>query len=147
MCIRDRALDGKLMRGPSQCDGEHTTGKEGFQLWMVSAWSAVNGISLGQVKVCLLYTSRLRVSVCGTGTLKIKFSGFSWEYAYTHYWIAVSYTHLFGKRDPHFSVSWRYFPPIQKQGLIYHSLFWQEDRKSTRLNSSHSGESRMPSSA
>ncbi len=45
------AIDGKLMRGPSQCDGEHTTGKEGFKLWMVSAWSAVNGISLGQVKV------------------------------------------------------------------------------------------------
>ena len=30
-----------------------------------------------------------------------------------------------------------------------HSALWpeQEDRKSTRLNSSHSGESRMPSSA
>jgi len=40
------AIDGKLMRGPSQCDGEHTTGKEGFKLWMVSAWSAANGISL-----------------------------------------------------------------------------------------------------
>ena len=39
------------MRGPSQCDGEHTRGKEGFKLWMVSAWSAANGISLGQVKV------------------------------------------------------------------------------------------------
>ena len=25
------AIDGKLMRGPSQCDGEHTTGKEGFK--------------------------------------------------------------------------------------------------------------------
>ena len=37
------AIDGKLMRGPSQCDGEHTTGKEGFKLWMVSAWSAANG--------------------------------------------------------------------------------------------------------
>lgn len=45
------AIDGKLMRGPSQCDGEHTRGKEGFKLWMVSAWSAANGISLGQVKV------------------------------------------------------------------------------------------------
>lgn len=45
------AIDGKLMRGPSKCDAEHTTGKEGFKLWMVSAWSASNGISLGQVKV------------------------------------------------------------------------------------------------
>ena len=45
------AIDGKLMRGPSQCDGEHTRGKEGFKLWMVSAWSSANGISLGQVKV------------------------------------------------------------------------------------------------
>ena len=24
-------IDGKLMRGPSQCDGEHTRGKEGFK--------------------------------------------------------------------------------------------------------------------
>lgn len=45
------AIDGKLMRGQSQCDGENTTGKEGFKLWMVSAWSAANGISLGQMKV------------------------------------------------------------------------------------------------
>lgn len=45
------AIDGKLMRGPSKCDDEHTTGREGFKLWMVSAWSAANGISLGQVKV------------------------------------------------------------------------------------------------
>jgi len=45
------AIDGKLMRGSSKCDDEHTTGKEGFKLWMVSAWSAANGVSLGQVKV------------------------------------------------------------------------------------------------
>lgn len=45
------AIDGKLMRGPSKCDDEHTTGKPGFKLWMVSAWAASNGISLGQVKV------------------------------------------------------------------------------------------------
>lgn len=45
------AIDGKLMRGSSKCDKKHTTGKEGFKLWMVSAWSAANGISLGQVKV------------------------------------------------------------------------------------------------
>ena len=35
----------------------------------------------------LVYSTRLRVSVYGTGTFKIKFSGFSWEYVYTHYWI------------------------------------------------------------
>lgn len=45
------AIDGKLMRGPSRCGEKHTTGKDGFKLWMVSAWSASNGISLGQVKV------------------------------------------------------------------------------------------------
>lgn len=45
------AIDGKLMRGSSKCNDEHPTGKEGFKLWMVSAWSATNGISLGQVKV------------------------------------------------------------------------------------------------
>ena len=35
----------------------------------------------------LVYSTRLRVSVCGTGTFRIKFSGFSWKYDYTHYWI------------------------------------------------------------
>lgn len=45
------AIDGKLMRGSSKCDEGHATGQEGFKLWMVSAWSAANGISLGQVKV------------------------------------------------------------------------------------------------
>lgn len=45
------AIDGKLMRGPSKCDQEHTTGREGFKLWIVSAWAAENGVSLGQVKV------------------------------------------------------------------------------------------------
>ena len=35
----------------------------------------------------LVYSTRLRVSVCGTGTTRIKFSGFSREYAYVHYWI------------------------------------------------------------
>ena len=34
----------------------------------------------------LVYSTRLRVSVYGTGTCKIKFSGFSWEYVYTHYY-------------------------------------------------------------
>ena len=33
-----------------------------------------------------VYSTRLRVSVYGTGTYKIKFSGFSWEYVYTHYY-------------------------------------------------------------
>ena len=33
----------------------------------------------------LVYSTRLRVSVCGTGTCRIKFSGFSWKYAYAHY--------------------------------------------------------------
>ena len=35
----------------------------------------------------LVYSTRLRVSVCGTGTTRIKFSGFSREYAYVRYWI------------------------------------------------------------
>ena len=35
----------------------------------------------------LVYSTRLRVSVCGTGTLGIKFSGFSREYVYVRYWI------------------------------------------------------------
>ncbi len=36
----------------------------------------------------LVYSTRLRVSVCGTGTSWIKFSGFSWSMITTHYWIA-----------------------------------------------------------
>ena len=35
----------------------------------------------------LVYSTRLRVSVYGTGTVRIKFSGFSWKYVYTHYYI------------------------------------------------------------
>lgn len=45
------AIDGKLMRGPSKCDAENTIGKDDFRLWIVSAWSAENGISIGQEKV------------------------------------------------------------------------------------------------
>ena len=33
----------------------------------------------------LVYSTRLRVSVCGTGTTRIKFSGFSREYVYQRY--------------------------------------------------------------
>ena len=45
------AIDGKLMRGSSKCDAEHTLGKEDFRMWIVSAWSSENSISLGQEKV------------------------------------------------------------------------------------------------
>ncbi len=41
----------------------------------------------------LVYSTRLRVSVCGTGTCRIKFSGFSWEYDYPHYWIVPRTLH------------------------------------------------------
>ena len=34
-----------------------------------------------------------------------------------------------------------------KDFVMVHYRDWETDRKSTRLNSSHSGESRMPSSA
>ena len=41
-----------------------------------------------------------------------------------------------------------HFPKDQDANIVYdRHEFWREDRKSTRLNSSHSGESRMPSSA
>ena len=35
----------------------------------------------------LVYSTRLRVSVCGTGTTGIKFSGFSREHAYARCWV------------------------------------------------------------
>ena len=34
----------------------------------------------------LVYSTRLRVSVCGTGTREVKFSGFSRQYACPRYW-------------------------------------------------------------
>ncbi len=45
------AIDGKLMRGSSKCDSEHTLGKDDFRMWIVSAWSSDNNISLAQEKV------------------------------------------------------------------------------------------------
>lgn len=45
------AIDGKLMRGSSKCDAEHTLGKDDFRMWIVSAWSSDNNISLAQEKV------------------------------------------------------------------------------------------------
>ena len=39
----------------------------------------------------------------------------------------------------------KYFQRLASVGESYRD--WETDRKSTRLNSSHSGESRMPSSA
>lgn len=45
------AIDGKLMRGPSKCDAEHTMGKADYRMWVVSAWSVDNNISLAQEKV------------------------------------------------------------------------------------------------
>lgn len=45
------AIDGKLMRGPSKCDADNPIGKDDFRLWVVSAWSSENSISLGQEKV------------------------------------------------------------------------------------------------
>lgn len=45
------AIDGKLMRGSSKCDAEHTLGKDDFRMWIVSAWSSENNISLAQEKV------------------------------------------------------------------------------------------------
>ena len=35
----------------------------------------------------LVYSTRLRVSVYGTGTLMVMFSGFSWQYDYMYYYV------------------------------------------------------------
>ncbi len=43
----------------------------------------------------LVYSTRLRVSVCGTGTLSIKFSGFSRQSDYPCYWIVPKYAPYF----------------------------------------------------
>lgn len=45
------SIDGKLMRGSSKCNAEHTLGRDDFRQWIVSAWNADSGFSLGQVKV------------------------------------------------------------------------------------------------
>ena len=41
----------------------------------------------------LVYSTRLRVSVYGTGTIRIKFSGFSWKSAYMHYCLVLRTRH------------------------------------------------------
>ena len=41
----------------------------------------------------------------------------------------------------------KYIAAIKKFDIMRLYRDWETDRKSTRLNSSHSGESRMPSSA
>ena len=46
--------------------------------------------------------------------------------------------HIPNKKFKTFTIGAYFFRPLDKKGL---------DRKSTRLNSSHSGQSRMPSSA
>ena len=51
----------------------------------------------------LVYSTRLRVSVCGTGTMQVMFSGFSRQYVYPHYWLVP-------KDAPYFQV--RLFPWI-----------------------------------
>ncbi len=45
------AIDGKLMRGSSKCSAEHPLGKGDFRMWVVSAWSSDNSISLAQENV------------------------------------------------------------------------------------------------
>jgi predicted transposase YbfD/YdcC len=44
-------IDGKTIRGASKCTADNPTGSPGFQLHIVSAWAAANGLSLGQLKV------------------------------------------------------------------------------------------------
>ena len=41
----------------------------------------------------LVYSTRLRVSVCGTGTSEVMFSGFSRQSAYLRYWIVPRTLH------------------------------------------------------
>ena len=43
------------------------------------------------------------------------------------------------------SIKWKLYADKDGKWAVYRD--WETDRKSTRLNSSHSGESRMPSSA
>ena len=67
----------------------------------------------------LVYSTRLRVSVCGTGTLSIKFSGFSRQSDYPCYWIVPKYA-------PYFQV--RLFPWIclrKSTSTLFNRLFRQ----------------------
>ena len=67
----------------------------------------------------LVYSTRLRVSVCGTGTLSIKFSGFSRQSDYPCYWIVPKYA-------PYFQV--RLFPWIclrKSTPTLFNGLFRQ----------------------
>ena len=67
----------------------------------------------------LVYSTRLRVSVCGTGSLQIKLSGFSWEYVYVHYRIAPEGAPYYQGR-----ISWRICLP-QSTPTLFNGLFRQ----------------------
>ena len=67
----------------------------------------------------LVYSTRPRVSVYGTGATSFLFSGFSWEYGYVHYWLVP-------KDAPYFQV--RLLPWIclrQSASTPFNRLFRQ----------------------
>ena len=61
----------------------------------------------------------------------------------------VAYAAVFGNVDSYndIIVKGAFKSSLKKEGHRVAYRDWETDRKSTRLNSSHSGESRMPSSA
>ena len=68
----------------------------------------------------LVYSTRPRVSVCGTGAAWVKLSGFSREYDYPHYWILP-------KKTPYYQVQlgrWICLP--SSTPLRFNPLFRQE---------------------
>ena len=91
--------DGTIFQMIPECLGEYDVTPEAVLKVMdeagVSKAVMLQGNFLGPQNhsSALVYSTRLRVSVCGTGTCRIKFSGFSWKYDYTHYWIVLRTLH------------------------------------------------------
>ena len=61
--------------------------KKNLLITCVMLLFAITSMAQNKITISLVYSTRLRVSVCGTGTSEVMFSGFSRQSAYPHYWI------------------------------------------------------------
>ena len=75
-------VSAKLNRLPLRYFDDHKTGD--IMSRITNDLEKVSSVTVNHSSA-LEYSSRLRVSVCGTGTYRIKFSGFSRQHAYAHY--------------------------------------------------------------
>ena len=108
-CVFVKQLPGPILCA-SPCDEDPLS--RSYRVSLPSSLTVIHSSAL-------VYSTRLRVSVCGTGSLQIKLSGFSWEYAYVHYRIAPE-----GAPYCQGRISWRICLP-QSTPTLFNGLFRQ----------------------